>query len=108
MSNMYPENSLIIAPGEGKTPKNILYDDDWDIKAFPHLNSPDGKYGLHHSRETRLTNQYFFIPRIFNKDPTFSRSPAFVYAAVAHTELKQIQRNVNVNILFTRKRNKQQ
>ena len=51
MSNMYPEvdpeNSVIIAPGEGKTPKNVLYDDDWDIKAFPHLNSPDGKYGLH-------------------------------------------------------------
>ena len=32
MSNMYPEadpeNSVIIAPGEGKTPKNVLYDDD--------------------------------------------------------------------------------
>ena len=48
MSNMYPEaapeNSVIVAPEEGKVPKNVLYDDDWDIKAFPHLNSPDGKY----------------------------------------------------------------
>ena len=47
MSNMYPEaapeNSVIVAPGEGKVPKNVLYDENWDIKAFPHLNSHDGK-----------------------------------------------------------------
>ena len=58
MSNMYPEvdpvNSIILAPGEGNIPKNVLFDDDWDIKAFPHLNSPDGKYGLYHQRERRL------------------------------------------------------
>ena len=101
MSNMYPEmgpeNSVIVAPGEGKIPKNVLYDDDWDIKAFPHLNSPDGKYGLHFDRTTRLSSQYYFIQRICNNNPKFARSPAYVYAAVAHTELKQIQRNINVS-----------
>ena len=101
LSNMFPEaeevNSVIVAPGEGKVPKNVLYDNDWDIKAFPHINSPDGKYGLHHKREIRLTDQYYFIQRICNKNPKFSKSPAYVYAAVAHTELKQIQRNVNVS-----------
>ena len=30
-------------------------------------------------------------------NPKFARSPAYVYAAVAHTELKQIQRNMNVS-----------
>ena len=84
MSNMYPEadpeNSVIIAPGEGKTPKNVLYDDDWDIKAFPHLNSLDGKYGLHYTRDTKLPDQYYFIQRICNVNPKFSRSPAYVYA----------------------------
>ena len=101
MSNMYPEvapeNSVIVAPGEGQVPKNVLYDTDWDIKAFPHLNSPDGKYGLHHERARKLTNQYYFIQRICNKNSKFARSPAYVYAAVAHTELKQIQRNINVS-----------
>ena len=75
MSNMYPEmgpeNSLIVAPGEGKTPQNILLDDDWDIQAFPHLNSPDGKYGLHYEREKRLSSQYYFIQRICNQNPKF-------------------------------------
>ena len=27
----------------------------------------------------------------------FARSPAYVYAAVGHTELKQIQRNINIS-----------
>ena len=97
MSNMYPEiapeNSVI----EGKVPKDVLYDDDWDIKAFPHLNSPDGKCGLHFQKEKKLSDQYYFIQRICNKNPTFAKSPAYVYAAVAHTELKQIQRNLNVS-----------
>ena len=101
MSNMYPEvdpiNSIILAPGEGKIPKNVLFDDDWDIKAFPHLNSPDGKYGLHHQRETRLQDQYYFIQRICNSNSVFARSPSYVYAAVAHTELKQIMRNINIS-----------
>ena len=101
MSNMYPEvgpeNSVIVAPGEGRIPKNVLYDHDWDIKAFPHLNSPDGKYGLHHARNSRLSNQFYFIQRICNKNPKFATSPAYVYAAVAHIELKQIQRNINVS-----------
>ena len=101
MSNMFPEmgpeNSIIVAPGEGKRPQNLLFDTDWDILAFPHLNSPDGKFGLHHQRETKLQDQYYFIQRICNKDPKFARSPAYVYAAVAHTELKQIQRNINVS-----------
>ena len=39
MSNMYPEvapdNSVIVAPGEVKVPQNVLYANDWDMKAFP-------------------------------------------------------------------------
>ena len=56
LSDMYPEmnhrsdyNAITVAPGEGKIPKSILYDTDWDIKAFPDLNSHNGKYGLNYS-----------------------------------------------------------
>ena len=82
MSSMYPEvapeNSVIVAPGEDKVQTNILYDNEWDIKAFIRLNSPDGTYGLHHRRETRLMDQYLFIQRIYNKEYIFARSPAYV------------------------------
>ena len=86
MSNMYPkirpENSVILAPGEGKIPQHTLYDNDWDIKAFPHINSPDGKYGLHHDRQVKLSDQFYFIQRICNQNPKFAKSPAYVYAAM--------------------------
>ena len=41
MIDKYPEirvptdESVSIAPGEGQIPKDIMTDDDWDIKAFP-------------------------------------------------------------------------
>ena len=52
MSNKYPEISaedptreIEVAPGEGKIPKDIMREKDWDIKAFPHLHNPDGSNG---------------------------------------------------------------
>ena len=49
MTNKYPEisvtnteSSVNIAPGEGQIPKDIMTDNDWDVKAFPHLHNPDG------------------------------------------------------------------
>ena len=62
MTNKYPEveanenDDVSVAPGEGKTPKDILGEDDWDIKAFPHLYNPDGSGGKDHERKTRLTD----------------------------------------------------
>ena len=51
MASKYPEisandgDTVSVAPGEGKIPKDIMGDEDWDIKAFPHLNTPDGSNG---------------------------------------------------------------
>ena len=89
MSNMYPEvapeNSVIVAPGEGKAPKNVLYDHDWDIKAFPHLNSPDGKYGLHHSRITRLSNQFISFREFATKIPNL-QTALLMYMLLLHIQ----------------------
>ena len=70
---------------------------DWDIKAFPHLNNPDGKNGKDQAREVKISDQYYFIQRICNKDARFCKSPAYVYAAVAYLEKKQLQRNINIS-----------
>ena len=102
MSSKYPEvqanenHDINVAPGEGKTPKDILGEDDWDIKAFPHLYNPDGSGGKDYERNTRLTDQYFFIQRICNLEQRFARSPAYMYAAIGYLEKKQLQRNINM------------
>ena len=104
MSNKYPEISaddptkdIELAPGEGKVPNDIMREKDWDIKAFPHLHNLDGSNGKDEERKTRLTDQNYFIQRILNKDKRFARSPAYIYAAVAYIEKKQLQRNINIS-----------
>ena len=102
MSSKYPEvsanenNDVSVAPGEGKIPKDILNEDDWDIKAFPHLNNPDGSGGKDQERRARLTDQYYFIQRICNIEKRFARSAAYMYAAIGYLEKKQLQRNINM------------
>ena len=102
MSNKYPEISaddptkdIELAPGEGKVPNDIMREKDWDIKAFPHLHNLDGSNGKDEERKTRLTDQNYFIQRILNKDKRFARSPAYIYAAVAYIEKKQLHINIS-------------
>ena len=71
MSNKYPE--VTIAPGEGQTPTGILSEKDWDIKSFPHLHNADGSNGKDQPRKVPLTDQYYFIQRVINKDTRFSQ-----------------------------------
>ena len=102
MANKYPEvsanenDNISVAPCEGKMPKDILCEDDWDIRAFPHLHNPDGSCGKDHERKVRLTDQYYFIQRICNLEKRFARSPAYMYAALGYLEKKQLNRNINM------------
>ena len=89
-------NKLSLAPGEGKSPEDILSAKNWDIKAFP-MKHPDGQNGLHWKRKRKLTDQYYFVQRMRNKDTRFSKDPGYVFAAAAYLEKKQLQRNVNIS-----------
>ena len=60
MSDKYPEIStcdptkdIEIAPGEGKIPRDIMQEKDWDIKAFPHLHNQNGRSGKDETREKK-------------------------------------------------------
>ena len=94
MVDKYPE--ITVAPGEGQTPLNVLFDKDWDVQAFPHLHNADGSNGKDQEREVKLTDQRYFIQRINNKELRFSRSPAYLYSAVGYLDKKQIQSNINL------------
>ena len=99
-----PSLSLSLAPGEGKVPKNILMDEDFDIKAFPNLH-PDGKAGLNAQRQRKITYQTYFQQRLFNFNRRFSLTPSYLFMAVMYTETKQLQNNMN--IVFKRGRKMQ-
>ena len=91
----FPEVS--VAPGEGQKPINMRTDKDWDVQAFPHLHNPDGSCGMDQVRSVRLTNQRYFIQRILNKELRFSRSAAYLYAAVGYLEQQRISGNISLS-----------
>ena len=80
LADKYPEIS--VAPGEGQSPLNVLFDKNWDVQAFPHLHNVDSSNGKDQEREIKLTDQRYFIQRINNKELRFSKCPAYLYAAV--------------------------
>ena len=104
MAKKYPEieiedntKEIVIAPGEGKRPYDITQDQDWDLKAFPHLHNANGSNGKDTERMSKLTDQNYFLQRILNKDQRFANSPPYIYAAVAYLERKQLQSNINIS-----------
>ena len=103
MTHKYPEievedetKEVEVAPGEGKRPYDLLLDNDWDIKAFPHLHNLDGSNGKDAKRCNKLSDQSYFHQRALNLDQRFAKSASYMYAATAYIEKKQIQRNINL------------
>ena len=84
---------ISFAPGEGKTPENILQTKNWDTQAFP-MKHPDGKNGIDQERNTMLTDQYYFVQRLRNADSRFSEDPAYYFSAASYLEKKQLQSNI--------------
>ena len=105
-SHNYPEinykedmsQEFSVAPGEGKLPTSLMEEMDWDIKSFPCLH-PDGKNTLQSDRLIKLGEQEYFTQRILNKDTRFAENAAYIFAAIAFIENKQIQRNQGISFI---------
>jgi hypothetical protein len=110
MTNNYPEisidengskvnNHLFFAPAEGNHPTNLQEEKDWDIKIWPAL-LPEGKFGLHHKRKVRLTEQQYFCQKILHRDGRFSKSAGYIFAAAAaYIEQKQLMSKANISFM---------
>ena len=71
---------------------------DWDLKYFLCLH-PDGKNALQSDRLVKLGDQNYFNQRILNKDTRFADNPAYVFAAIAYIEKKQMERNKGISFI---------
>ena len=92
------DGGLDIAPGEGKIPTNLARDPNWDIDAFPHL-FPDGKYGLNHEREKKLSTLKYLISRLQSIDKRWCKNSAFLFAALYCIEREQLERQINISYM---------
>ena len=97
MTRQLFDNTISVAPGEGQTPTDVLYEKGWDLKAYPHLNNLDGTCGLHEEREVKLTHQKFLANRLSNMDKRFARHPPFIFSCATYIEAFQIRRNMGLS-----------
>ena len=95
--NIDEENEISIAPGEGHKPSNILTDKKWDVRAFPMMH-PNGKNGLHESRNVKLSDQYYFVQRLRNLDTRFSDEPSYIFAAASYLEKRAMETIINFTL----------
>ena len=94
----------IVAPGEGKTPKSLIYVEDWDAKAFWALH-PDGRNNLTDKRRRKkLSDLEYFKQRLNNVDPRWRNNTHWVFSAAVFRENIDFQRNIDLggvqSILF--------
>merc|ERR1712105_248361 len=91
-----PNQLHIVAPGEGKTPINLLYCEDFELKSFP-MQFPDGKNHLTDERRQRkLSDLNYFKQRLLNVNPQWRSHPHWVFAAAVYREKKDFQRNIDL------------
>ena len=54
---------VILAPGEGTTPTNIMREKHWEVRAWPCM-FPTRRYSLHQYRDDPLTNIQYVGQRL--------------------------------------------
>ena len=86
---------IILAPGEGTTPTNIMREKNWEVKAWPCL-FPTGRYGLHFEREDPLSNLQYVGQRLYNKNTIFSSNSSYLFAMQQFVEREKLEKNVDV------------
>ena len=92
----YIEQSIEIAPGEGKKPISILNDVYCEEMTHPHFFST-GKFDYKVKRGVPLTPSKYFNQRLLNHSHVTSDSD---YVFFAHSVMQKIQLNNQINIVM--------
>ncbi|KAK3094305.1 hypothetical protein FSP39_000082 [Pinctada imbricata] len=86
---------MTFAPGEGKTPINVMMDTGCEEMAFPKL-FPKGGFGFDAARTVKLTPKKYFNARILNRTGEFARNIEYLFFAQYISEHKQIMDNISI------------
>ena len=89
------EESIVIAPGEGKKPVSILNVIYCERMAHPHL-FPTDRFGYKVKRKVPLTPSKYFNQRLLNYSQKFASDSDYIF--FAHAVMQKIQLNDQINI----------
>ena len=65
------------------------------MSTFPYLHIT-GKFGKDFKRKVKLTEQYYFVARMWHTSGVFIKNPAYLFSATAFIEWKQLTQNLNL------------
>ena len=88
------EQSIAIAPGEGKKPISILNDTSCGEMAHLHL-FPTGKFGYKVKRDVLLTPSKYFNQQLLNYSQHFASDPDYLF--FVHSVMQKIQLNDQIS-----------
>ena len=89
------QESITIAPGEGKKPLSISTDKHCEELAYPYL-FPTGKFGYKVKRVVALSATNYFNQRLLNYQQTFASDAGYIFFAQFVTQ--QLNLNSRINI----------
>ncbi|XP_066911415.1 uncharacterized protein [Clytia hemisphaerica] len=89
------DENIVVAPGEGKAPLNILKDTNVEVLAFPDL-FPNGKFGLTAYRDVKLTHTKYFNQRLLNYTQRFASDTDYIFFANFVSQQTNLQNQMNV------------
>ena len=89
--------TIILAPGEGKIPSNIMRVVDFDVKAFPLLH-PSGKYGLHFVRIITITKKEYFKARLYHHSGLFANNNDYLFMSQQYLERDTLEGQINISM----------
>ncbi|XP_066911767.1 uncharacterized protein [Clytia hemisphaerica] len=89
------DENIVVAPGEGKAPLNVLKDEKVEVLAFPDL-FPTGKFGLSEYRDVKLTHTKYFNQRLLNYTQRFASDSDYLFFANFVSQQTNLHNQMNV------------
>ena len=95
ISTQFENETMTIAPGEGKKPMSLLNDKQCEELSHPWL-FPTGKFGYKIEREINLTPNKYFNQRLLNYKQTFASEADYIF--YVHSVYQQNNMTSRMNI----------
>lgn len=89
------DDTLVVAPGEGRSPLSIINDEKCEELAHPHL-FPTGNFGYNVERNIKLSPIKYFNQRLLNYSQKFASDSDYIF--YAHHVVQQINLKSKINI----------
>ena len=97
------QSTFSVAPGEGKQPKYIITDENFETLSFPDLFPTGvGAFPTTTARERKLDLRRYYNQRLLNVDGRFAANIEYLLASQYATELKQVKGNIGIAMRLKR------